>query len=209
MKLGIPRQNEILDAAATVFANSGYHGANIPSICSQAGISVGALYKYFNNKEALFIAVLERMAALFSSEIYGKIQINQNSVLATIEDILRSMTFTDEFQQYRQYFILYLDIGSYSLNGFAESITDSLEKVGRDFYYHLIEHFKESGKISKSINTDNVVYYIDSYVTMYAYTLVSKYHLIRFNRFFKNLGDPLSNEQRIKVILDSIEMVIK
>jgi TetR/AcrR family transcriptional regulator len=209
LKLGIARQNEILDAAAIVFANNGYHGANIPEICSQAGISVGALYKYFNNKEAVFIAILNRMGDLLANELYGKIQINQNSMLATIEDILKAMTYTPIFQQYRQYFILYLDIGSYSLNGFAESITDRFENIGREFYQNLVEHFKESGELRKEINTDHAAYFIDSYMTLYAYTLVSKHHLIRFDRFFKSFGDQLSSDQRIAIILDAIRMILK
>jgi TetR/AcrR family transcriptional regulator len=208
LKLSKLRQNGILDAAATVFANNGYHGANIPEICSQAGISVGALYKYFNNKEAVFIAVLQRMGDLLANEFYGKIQINKDSILATIEDILKAMTFTREFQQYRQYFILYLDIGSYSLNGFAESISDRFENIGREFYYKLVNHFKQSGQIRNEINTDHAAYLIDSYATLYAYTLVSKHHLIRFDRFFKNVGDTLTNEQRIGIVLDSIKMIL-
>ena len=209
LKLGRARQNEIMDAAAIVFANHGYHGANIPKICSQAGISVGALYKYFNNKEAVFIAILERMGYLLADEFYGKIQINQNSMLATIEDILKAMTFTPMFQQYRQYLILYLDIGSYSMNGFAESITDRFENIGRKFYHNLVVHFKESGQLRKEINTDHAAYFIDSYMTLYAYTLVSKHHLIRFDSFFKNFGDSLSNEQRIAIIFDSMRMILK
>jgi AcrR family transcriptional regulator len=206
LKLEKTRQNEILDAAAIVFAHNGYHGANIPEICSQAGISVGALYKYFNNKEAVFIAVLSRMGDLLANEFYGKIQINRESMLATIEDILREMTFS---LQYRQYFILYLEIGSYSMNGFAESITDRFENIGREFYYNLVEHFKKSGQISDRIDTDLAAYFIDSYMTLYAYSLVSTHHLIRFDRFFKNIGDSLSNERRITIVLDSIRMLLK
>ncbi len=209
LKLDKSRQNEILDAAAIVFANNGYHGANIPEICSQAGVSVGALYKYFNNKEAVFIAILKRMGDLLANEFYGKIQINENSILTTIEDILRSMTFTSEFNKYRQYFILYLDIGSYSLNGFAESITSRFENIGREFYQNMVEHFKKAGQLRQNIATEHAAYFIDSYMTLYAYTLVSKHHLIRFDRFFKNYGDSLSTEQRIKIILDSIRMILK
>jgi TetR/AcrR family transcriptional regulator len=209
LKLEIRRQNEILDAAASVFANNGYHGSNIPEICSRAAISVGALYKYFNNKEAVFIAVLNRMGDLLTNDFYGKIQINQDSILATIEDILQTMTLNQEFQQYRQYFILYLEIGSYSMNGFAESITDRFENIGREFYYNLVERFKETGQLRKEINSDQAAYFIDTYVTLYAYTLVSTHHLIRFDRFFKNIGDSLSNEQRIKIVLDSMRMVLK
>jgi len=209
LKLEKSRQFEILDAAASVFADNGYHGTSIPDVCSKAGISVGALYKYFNNKEAVFIAVLQRMADLLASEFYGRIQINKDSIMDTIEEILKSMTFTPQFLQYRQYFILYLEIGSYSMNGFADSITGRIENIGREFYYDLIEEFKKSGQLTKDISSDHAAYFIDSYITLYAYTLVSTHHLIRFDRFFKNVGDSISYEQRIAIVLDSIRIILK
>jgi AcrR family transcriptional regulator len=209
LKLEPSRQNEILDAAAIVFANEGYHGATIPNVCSQAGISVGALYKYFTNKEAVFIAILKRMGDLLANEFYGKIEIIKDSIEATVEEILKIMTWAAEAQHYRQYFILYLDIGSYSLNGFAESISDQFENIGREFYYNLIQRFKEAKQLREDINADHAAYFIDSYVTLYAYTLVSRHHLIRFDRFFKSEGTSLTNEQRIKIILDSIRMMLK
>ena len=207
LKLEKTRQNEILDAAAEIFADHGYHGASIPEICSKAGISVGALYKYFNNKEAVYIAILQRMADLLISEFYGKIQINQESLLDTVEQILKNMTETPLFFQYRQYFILYIDVGSYSMNGFAESITDRFENIGREFYTNLVEHFKKSGQVRKEIKTDHAAYFIDSYVTLYAYALVSAHHRMRFDRFFKNGDESITHDQRISMILDSIKML--
>jgi TetR/AcrR family transcriptional regulator len=209
LKLDKSRQAEILDAAASAFADNGYHGANIPDICSRAGISVGALYKYFNNKEAVYMAVLQRMADLLVGEFYAKIKIDDGSFLRTIEEILKSMTFTPVFLQYRQYFILYLDIGSYSMNGFAESISAGFENIGREFFYALVEQFKEAGQIRKDISSDHAAYFIDSYVTLYAYMLVSRHHLMRFDRFYKNIGDALTFEQRIATILDSIKTMIQ
>ncbi len=43
----------ILDAALRVFAERGFHGTNVPEVAGQAGVGVGTLYRYFENKEAL------------------------------------------------------------------------------------------------------------------------------------------------------------
>ncbi len=208
LKLDKDRQNTIMDSIASVFAESGYYGASIPDICSKAGISVGALYKYFDNKEAIFIAVLQRMADLLIDEFYGKIQFNRNSILESIEEILEYMTFTPLFQQYRQYFILYLEIGSYSMNEFAQSITGRFESIGREFYYNMVEHFKNSGQLKKEINSNYAAYLIDSYMTLYAYTLISKHHLMRFDSFFNKNAETLTHNQRIAIVLDSIRMFL-
>ena len=43
----------ILDAAARVFAERGYAGGTTNHIAAEAGLSVGSLYQYFPNKDAL------------------------------------------------------------------------------------------------------------------------------------------------------------
>ncbi|MBA3374709.1 MAG: TetR/AcrR family transcriptional regulator [Actinobacteria bacterium] len=40
----------ILDAAVRVFARSGYHGARVGDIASEAGVAHGLLYHYFSSK---------------------------------------------------------------------------------------------------------------------------------------------------------------
>ncbi|MBF4481883.1 MAG: TetR/AcrR family transcriptional regulator [Dehalococcoides mccartyi] len=52
------RRQEILDAALKVFAEQGYQGATISQISEAAGTSLGLLYHYFSNKEALMEAVI-------------------------------------------------------------------------------------------------------------------------------------------------------
>lgn len=52
--------NRILEAARTCFVQSGFRGASMHDICRQAGMSPGALYRYFPSKEALIEAIAER-----------------------------------------------------------------------------------------------------------------------------------------------------
>ncbi|WYP28038.1 helix-turn-helix domain-containing protein [Alkalihalobacillus sp. FSL W8-0930] len=49
----------LLEAAAEVFAQLGFHGASVDKIAEFAGYSKGAVYANFNSKEELFLALLE------------------------------------------------------------------------------------------------------------------------------------------------------
>jgi AcrR family transcriptional regulator len=54
----------LLDAAGQVFAERGFHGATLDDVAATAGVSKGALYHYFDSKEAVFLALLrERLGA--------------------------------------------------------------------------------------------------------------------------------------------------
>src|SRR6188474_2510 len=52
------RQRQILACAKRVFAERGFHAANVSHICAAAGIGRGTLYLYFANKHAVLTAIL-------------------------------------------------------------------------------------------------------------------------------------------------------
>ena len=70
------RRSQILSAAAKVFKERGFHGARTEDICAQAGMSAGAVFRYFRDKREIIDAIVnlesERYAAqcqhLFTKE---------------------------------------------------------------------------------------------------------------------------------------------
>jgi TetR/AcrR family transcriptional regulator, repressor for uid operon len=54
------RRVQILDAAIICFAKRGFHLASMHDISGEAGISVGLIYRYFENKEAVIAAMADR-----------------------------------------------------------------------------------------------------------------------------------------------------
>jgi AcrR family transcriptional regulator len=48
----------VLAAAEQAFAEAGYEGATVAGIAERAGVSTGNVYRYFENKDALFYEVL-------------------------------------------------------------------------------------------------------------------------------------------------------
>jgi TetR/AcrR family transcriptional repressor of uid operon len=56
----LDRRNQILEAALVCFAKRGFHQTSMHDISSEAGISVGLIYRYFDNKEAVISAMADR-----------------------------------------------------------------------------------------------------------------------------------------------------
>src|SRR5205085_9682219 len=56
---GLDRRTQILDAAMVCFAKRGFHQATMHDISDEAGISVGLIYRYFQNKEAVITAMAD------------------------------------------------------------------------------------------------------------------------------------------------------
>jgi TetR/AcrR family fatty acid metabolism transcriptional regulator len=55
------KEQAILDAAVKVFAQNGYHDAKIARIAEEAGVAIGSIYLYFENKEAIILAIFDRL----------------------------------------------------------------------------------------------------------------------------------------------------
>jgi TetR/AcrR family transcriptional regulator, repressor for uid operon len=56
----LDRRTQILDAALICFAKRGFHQTSMHDISAEAGISVGLIYRYFENKEAVISAMADR-----------------------------------------------------------------------------------------------------------------------------------------------------
>src|SRR5437870_13477467 len=54
------RRTQILDAALVRFAKRGFHRASMHDISAEDGISVGLIYRYFENKDAVSSAMADR-----------------------------------------------------------------------------------------------------------------------------------------------------
>jgi TetR/AcrR family transcriptional regulator, repressor for uid operon len=54
------RRTQILDAALVCFAKRGFHQASMHDISTEAGISVGLIYRYFENRDAVISAMADR-----------------------------------------------------------------------------------------------------------------------------------------------------
>ena len=57
------KRGQILDAAALVFAEKGFHPATIRDVARQAGVADGTIYNYFASKSDLLLGIFDRARA--------------------------------------------------------------------------------------------------------------------------------------------------
>lgn len=62
------KKQHILDAAARVFSEKGFHAATIKDVALAAGVAHGTVYTYFESKEALLLGLFDLMSAQTVSE---------------------------------------------------------------------------------------------------------------------------------------------
>jgi AcrR family transcriptional regulator len=62
-------RDELVDAAARLFVERGFHATSVDQVAAEAGYTKGAVYSNFDSKEDLFFAVYERRAKDFVRKI--------------------------------------------------------------------------------------------------------------------------------------------
>ena len=79
------RPAEILDAALKMFAEKGYAGARMEDIAARAGVTKGTIYLYFENKEAVFKALVRESIGATLSDVTANVRDYKGSA----KDLLR------------------------------------------------------------------------------------------------------------------------
>lgn len=64
-------KEELVEVAVELFARNGFAGTSIRDIADAVGRSVSNVYHYFENKEALWLAILERSVKSLPGELRG------------------------------------------------------------------------------------------------------------------------------------------
>jgi AcrR family transcriptional regulator len=76
------RRQEILAGARTSFARHGYEGATVRRLEEEIGLSRGAIFHHFRDKESLFLAVAEDDAATMVATVA------ENGLVQVMRDLL-------------------------------------------------------------------------------------------------------------------------
>lgn len=86
------RPGEILDAALSVFAQKGFAAARMDDIARQAGVTKGTLYIYFENKEAMFKALVRKAVGTTLASVAADVQTYEGSARFLLRLVLTRLS---------------------------------------------------------------------------------------------------------------------
>ncbi len=204
-KLPSKKQTSILNAAAYVFSTKGYYRANVSDICRRARISNGALYKYFKNKEDVYLAILHRTVDLISEGQARYLPISKSIYDVIYELLLDVEAFA---RTHPNYIVIYLDLGSPSMKNFSDSVSDRIERPSRDFWVAVVEEGKRRGEVTKGLGSEIAAYAIDNHVMLFMFSCVSLHYARRFNSYFAQPGKDLTKDEKRRLVIESIRRLL-
>ena len=164
------RKENILRAAATVFAERGFEGASVREVATRAGIGLSGLYYYFQSKEALLFAIQsnvfstlvqslkERIEKLDDSErrLHAVIENHLEYSISNAEELkicvhelesLSGVYFLEVLRLRREYYALVKSIVA-GVSGNNEHSLSTLYLFGALNWIHMWYDTKEHGALS-------------------------------------------------------------
>jgi len=150
------KYHRILEAAVTVFAQSGFHEATISQIARAAGVADGTIYLYFKNKDDILVHFFNyktrQVFACFREEV---------DQAQTAADKLRNLIrrHLEEFQKDRFMAVLY-QAETHRINRLAEEQIHEMHKM----YLDLIAEIVEQGQVEGAIRRDLYVGLVKRYI---------------------------------------------
>ena len=146
------RREHILDAAERCIANAGFHRTTMQDICREAAISPGALYVYFDSKEALIAGISERDRQEFAERL---------EALAGVPDFMQALRALGA-----QYFLenaskdhrMSIDIGlEATRNPRVGEIFHRFDRYIVDSFETLFKELKQAGRIAPALDIPTTV----------------------------------------------------
>jgi AcrR family transcriptional regulator len=147
---------KIMNTAQTLFATKGYNGTSINDIVKESGVSKGAIYNHFENKERLFMSLLDIQTEIGLEQIQSIFSEDDTSI-DKLKKIFKT-TFSSSVACTREICMMQTEFmvtasRTYSLIPDLQRRYHTIQK----FVVDIIEEGKKLGEIKQEIDSENLV----------------------------------------------------
>lgn len=176
-KIPKEKRDRILNVAIKEFADNGFENTSIQQIAKKAGISVGSIYKYFENKETMFSMVVhEGMSSL--EELLMSLADSSEDILVKAETIIRALL---KYSKKNPELIkLYCQLTTSDNSEFLNGISQRIEAVSASIYTVTISKAQETGDVRDDINPAFFAFLLDNIFMMLQFATACDYYKQRF-----------------------------
>jgi AcrR family transcriptional regulator len=170
------KQARVFHAAGEEFALRGFDAAKMSAIAQAAGVSVGSLYQYFKNKQALYLAVMQGSIAEME-ELLTALSHVEEDILIKAERIIREI---QRFSRKEQLLIkLYQGATAQNDPVLAARLAAEIESVTARIYRQAIHEAQAAGDIRPDIDADFAAYMLNSLFMTLQFSYSCEYHTER------------------------------
>lgn len=136
-------RDELVEIAIGLFSSQGYAGTSVRDIAAANNRSVSTVYHYFENKEAIWLAILENSVKVLPAELRGVLNRELNSLSAFQALVRRHLEVAEQFR--REWRIFFIDDERLSPAGNKEN--RRIQKEILDIYLDALTRLQDAGLV--------------------------------------------------------------
>ena len=198
-KLSEEKINEILETATAVFADMGYDRANTNVIAHRAGISVGVLFKYYRDKEGLFLACLRRSLDVLEG-VLAEVEGSDDNAFGKAESLFRTVIAFS--RNHADHIRMYHMITAGNNKQLTAKLADEIESVSARVYGAYIAKAQQAGEIRSDISPEKAAFFFDNLLMMLQFTYSCDYYKRRLEKYTGvSADDEQADEEMIRQLL--------
>ena len=179
-RLAPEKQNKVLSAALKEFARLGYSEANINKIAESAGISIGSLYQYFNDKQTLYMTIVNYAADTLKEVLDGILR-QEDEFFSVLEKVITAIQ--QHGRSHGDFFRLYNEMTAENNSELAWKTAGSVEGVTAELYAGLIRKEQEEGRLAAHIDPRYAAFFMDNLFVLLQFSYSCDYYRERLKMF--------------------------
>ena len=190
--------DRIIETGIRHFADKGFAGANVNKIAAEAGVSVGVVYKYYQGKQDLFRACVERSLD-YLDRVFAETRQQGGTLMEMIGNLIRQNQIAA--RKHPEYFRLYHQItvsgapagpekevpggaeaGSVeeAPGGAPTGIADLIEGRSARMYRELLTAAKDAGEVRAEMDPALFAFFFDNLMMTLQLTYACEYYRDRY-----------------------------
>lgn len=177
------KRERIIEVATKEFAMNGFENANMNRIAKKADVSVGSLYKYFENKQDLFLTIVH-YGIKSMEDLLNVLAVSQEDILLKVEHILRAIQKSSKENPLLMR--LYNGMTSESNPKFASQFAFEMESMTARIYRLAIEEGKKHGDVREDMDSAFAAFLIDDIFMSLQFSYSCDYYKERFRIYVGN-----------------------
>ena len=143
------KEQDILNAAISVFAEYGFHSAKIAKIAETAGVASGSMYLYFRNKEHILIRIFKQLWQKLAANMQELIKRDDLDYVQKIEGLVDYII--DVFTRNPALAIVFVNEQEQLIRRGNEDVSEYYEQF-LDMAEQVFTGGKQSGMINQEID---------------------------------------------------------
>lgn len=183
---------EILETGIAEFASKGLDRTNINTVAKKSGVSIGVLYKYYENKDKFFLACL-RHSLMVLRRVIREAMSGEEKLLERAEKLIRAVQ--QSAAEHPNYNIMYNEITAGASNKYAETLAKEIEGISSEVYIRFIAEAKAHGDIRDDIDPRMFAFFFDNLLMMLQFSYSCDYYRERFKIFCGD--DVLKDDEKV------------